>query len=427
MKYFFRVLFTLVLAVGIVFGVYYYTNGNPFEKQETVQLTTVSQQPATEKNADRQLLAQLKKEGYKLYKGTTGIILTHGKDEYEIENWGSLNDTKPPKMYLTDYDGDGTDEILVKAVSTENASTGEYTYEVFLLKPELKDSRVVKYNVYCANQSTWEDILANQIREEISQLKTCKKYLQVSMDSKSKAISYDSKTGIAKSGYNGYARALQNGNEYLTMQTWSKGKGVYSINKDKEICISVEVNISYKDSQTVQTAGHINFKLAFTSDRTFAVKEKTMNFKPESKYVVADPTVVTTEQWNYAENNSVKTPVGNDAVIDWIKYKPEFKSDVIEQTISLAEESTDIKNIQKVMITESYVELTAKSGFTFDSDVYGKGDFSIVITDGANNKYDIAYTASVMEVNGVQVLKITFDRAYARSDISSIEINYGAR
>ena len=34
MKYFFRILLVLVLAVGVVFGMYYYTNGNPFENDD---------------------------------------------------------------------------------------------------------------------------------------------------------------------------------------------------------------------------------------------------------------------------------------------------------------------------------------------------------------------------------------------------------
>ncbi len=425
MKYFFRILLTLVLAVGVVFGIYYYTNGNPFAQQSDVRLTTVSQQPATEKNANKELLASV--GNYKLYKGTTGVILTHGKDEYEFDNWSGLIDAQTPKMYVTDFDGDGNEDLLIRAVSAEDKSSGEFTYDIYVLKPVIKDSRIVKYDVFCADQTTWEDILNNQIREEVAQLKSCKKIIQVSMDIKSRAITYDNKTGLAKSGYNGYARALQNGIEYMTFQNWTKGKGVYSVNKNKEICIKVEVNINYKNSQTVQTIGYINFKLALNSKQEFVVKEKSMNFKPVKKYAVADPTKISAEKWNYTEHNSFKNTDDNAKVIDWVKYKPEFKTDVLEQTISLAEEETDIKDIQDITVTESYVQLTAKAGFSFDNGVFNEGEYSVIINDGAADSYDIAYTASVMEVNGAQVLKITFDRAYSRSEIRSIEINYGSK
>ena len=100
---------------------------------------------------------------------------------------------------------------------------------------------------------------------------------------------------------------------------------------------------------------------------------------------------------------------------------------MLEQTISLAEEETDIKDIQDITVTESYVQLTAKAGFSFDNGVFNEGEYSVIINDGAADSYDIAYTASVMEVNGAQVLKITFDRAYSRGEIRSIEINYGSK
>ena len=425
MKYFFRILLTLVLAVCVVFGIYYYTNGNPFAQQDTVQLTTVSQQPATEKNANKELLASV--GSYKLYKGTTGVILTHGKDEYEFDNWSGLIDAETPKMYPADFDGDGNEDLLIRAVSAEDKSSGEFTYDIYLLKPVIKDSRIIKYDVFCANQTTWEDILNNQIREEVAQLKSCKKIIQVSMDSKSSAISYDNKTGLAKSGYNGYARALQNGNEYMTFLNWTKGKGIYTVNKKNEICIKVEVNINYKGSDTVQTIGYINFKLALNNENEFVVKEKSMNFKPDKKYAVADPTKSSGEKWNYTEHNSFKSTDDSSKVIDWVKYKPEFKSDVLEQTISLAEDETDIKDVQQITVTESYVQLTAKSGFSFDNGVFANGEYSVIINDGDADSYDIAYTASVMQVNGVNVLKINFDRAYSRSEIRSIEINYGAK
>ncbi|MBQ8077507.1 MAG: hypothetical protein IJ235_03910, partial [Eubacterium sp.] len=156
MKYFFRILLTLVLAVGVVFGIYYYTNGNPFAQQSDVRLTTVSQQPATEKNANKELLASV--GNYKLYKGTTGVILTHGKDEYEFDNWSGLIDAQTPKMYVTDFDSDGNEDLLIRAVSAEDKSSGEFTYDIYVLKPVIKDSRIVKYDVFCADQTTWEDI-----------------------------------------------------------------------------------------------------------------------------------------------------------------------------------------------------------------------------------------------------------------------------
>ena len=66
MKYFLRILIVLVLAVGVVFGVYYYTNQDAFEKNDAPKLTTVSKPAATEKNSNRVLLASLEDEDFYL-------------------------------------------------------------------------------------------------------------------------------------------------------------------------------------------------------------------------------------------------------------------------------------------------------------------------------------------------------------------------
>ena len=426
MKYFLRILLTLVLAVAVVFGVYYYTNGNPFDTESKVKLTTASQPAATEKNSNRVLIASLPDDDFYLYKGSKGVILTHGKKDYEFNNWSKLIDAEAPEMHYANIDNDSDKELIIKAVSSKNETTGEYTYEIYVLKQKKNGKGEKAFSVYSATQTTWEEILNTEIREEISQLKSCKKILQVSMISKKKSISYDTKTGIARNGFSGYARALQNGGSYMKLESWTKGKGIYSINSKNEICVSVEVNIKYKDTDVVQTAGHINFKLKFKDGR-FSVKAKSMNFAPDEAYRVSDPHTATSVGWSYGENNSFEKTDSPDRIIDWIKYTPEYDADVFENTLSLADEQTDIKNISRIYITNSYLELTAKSGFNFDDGARRSGDFSVIINKGTENEYDIAYTAKIIDINGAEVLRISFDKSYPQSEIESIEINYGAK
>ena len=425
MKYFLRVLLVLVLAVAVVFGVYYYTNGNPFQ-HNTAELTTASQAPATEKNANRVLIASLPEEDYYLYKGTRGVVLTHGKNEYEFTDWSRLIDEEPPEMVLVDYDRDKQKELLIKVVSEKNSTTGELTYDVYLLKEGKNEEGKTVYSVFPATKETWADILDRQIREEVGQLKSCKKTIQVSMNAKSKTITYDAKTGVATDGYNGYACALQKDGSYLTFSGWTKGKGEYSINNKKEICVKVEVNITYKEVPTVQTAGHIVFKLSFR-DGKFYVKNKSMNFTAADEYRVSDPRTAQTAPWSYGETNTDPRSDFSDRVIDWIKYSTKYKSDVSEQSMSFAEEMTDIRGVRRVYVTNSYLELTAKDGFSFDTGARRRGEFSVVINRGSDEQYDIAYTAKVTEINGTEVLRISFDKAYPQSEIHSIEINYGAK
>ena len=198
------------------------------------------------------------------------------------------------------------------------------------------------------------------------------------------------------------------------------------INNKKEICVSISVNVNYKDVKTAQTLGAIDFKLDF-KDGKFFVKSRTMNFAAEKAYRASDPRTASTAAWSYTETNTDKSAQSPDKVIDWLKYTTQYSADVSSQILSFSEEQTDIKNVSKIYITNSFVEITAKPGFTFAEQSRKNGDFSVVINKGSDEEYDIAYTAKIVEVNGTEALRISFDKAYPQSEIHKIELNYGAK
>ena len=423
MKYFLRVFIVLVLAVAVVFGVYRYTNPDAFNRADTSELTTVSKPAATEKNSNRVLLASLEEEGFYLYKGSKGALLKHGKNEFTFTNWSKLIDAEPPEMVWADFSGDGKKELLIKAVS-EQKTDGSFIYELYLLLPKTDSEGKEAFDVAHASRNTWSSILDNNIIEEMRQLKNCKKIIQFSMNSKNTPLTYDKQTGIATNGYSGYARALQDGNgKYMTVENWGKGDGIYSISKDNKICISIDINISYKNSDRVQSAGTINFELFLNEDNKFQVTKKSMIFKPSDEYKVSNPKKTAEEHWSFTENNSNKATSQSGEVIQWIKYTPEYSADVYTQTKDYSSELSDISKIKTLYLSESYALLTAKEGYSFDERAVGSGDFSVVI----NDKLDISYTAEITKSGKEQVLKITFDKAYPQSEIKKITFNYGAK
>ena len=423
MKYFLRVFVVLVLAVAVVFGVYRYTNPDAFKKVDSSQLTTVSKPAATEKNSNRVLLASLEEEGFYLYKGSKGALLKHGKNEFTFTNWSKLIDAEPPEMVWADFNNDDKKELLIKAVS-EKKENGSYIYELYLLLPKTDEDGKEAFDVAYASRNTWSSILDNNIIEEMRQLKSCKKIIQFSMNVKGKPITYNNETGIATNGYSGYARALQDGSgKYMTVDNWSKGDGIYSISKDNKICIAIDIDISYKNSDRVQSAGTINFELFLNEDNKFQVTKKTMNFKAKSDYKVSNPKKVAEERWSFTENNSNKTASQSNEVVQWIKYTPEYSADVFTQTKDFSSELSDISKIKTLYFCESYAELTAKEGYSFDESAAGSGEFSVII----NDKLDISFTAEIINSGGEEILRITFDKAYPQSEIKKITFNYGAK
>lgn len=427
MKYFLRILIVLVLAAGVVFGVYHYTNGGASDNNQ-VSLTTVTKQAATEKYSDRKLLAALEKDDFYLYKSGKTIILTHNNKEFEFTNWSSLIDAAPAEMYYADFDSDDDKEILIKGAAEQNVSTGEYIYNLYVLNSDKDDEGNDIYTVTMASRNTWNEILDTYIIEELSQLKSCKKIAQFAMNNSGKTINYNKATGIAENGHVGYFRALQGSDgSYLTVNKWSKGNGVYTITKDNKIEVDISVDITYNGLNTVQHAGTIHLGLSLDKNNAFYPTEKSLVFNTADEYKVSNPKTADATVWSYTENNSDRSAPSSDLVIDWVKYASKYDTTITTQTRSYASEITDMKSISKLVIANNYVELTAKSGCSFDRQAAASGEFSVIINEGKDDEYDIAYSASVSVKNNIEVLKIIFDKSYPRKEIKSVTINYGAK
>ncbi len=422
MKYFIRILFVFVLAVGVVTGVYYYTTGGSSSENEAVSLTTVTKLPATEKNSNRVLLASLEKDDFKLYKSNRVIILTHGDKEYEFNNWSSMIAEETPELYYHDFDGDDAKELLIRAVEDYSETANQYIYCLYILDPVVDESGKENFKVIFAGKEEWSNIFDEQIKLEVSQLKKCKKFVQFAMDLRSNTIKYDKQTGIAKNDHKGYAKALSDGAKYLTVDRMSRDNGIYSIDKDNKINVDVDINVTYKEKSLTQKIGVVHFQLSLKNS-DLSVTSKSMYFTANEQYKISDPNITAVVPWSYTENNSNKSAVSGSGVVDWLKCKTKFDPSIATQTVTYEDNTTDVDHIASITITESYVQLIAKQGCTFDTSVIEKGEYSVVINQGTENEYDIAYNT---EVSG-NVLKINFDKTYSTEEIKELSVNFGTK
>lgn len=424
MKYSFRILLALILAGITVFCVYYFTYGKSAQSKNDLLITTVSRAPATEKYANKRRLASIKSEGYTLYTTDENILLTHGDETFEFKLFSSYFDREKPVMYCFDVDGDKRRDVVIRGVSGEEQSTGDYVYDIYILRRAKSDKE--SYDLITASQDTWHNILDKAIKEEISQLKTCKKCVQFAMTLSSNNIEYDEKTGLAvkNAGYVGFFRALQNGDgQYMTVETWNKGKGSFFITKDKKIACEVEVIVKYKDYDGTQKAGTVYFEMHMNEEGTLLISSGSMVFRTNGEYKIADPTLTAKNKWTSTLNNSAK-PKGSEE-INWVKYAFALDSKTLTQTADLAKEDTDIKFINSVAVTESALTLTAKDGYVFDSETAKKNEFSVTINKGTDEEYEISYLAE-LSADG-KTLKINFDKTYPQNAVKTVDISFGSK
>lgn len=426
MKYFLRILIVIVASFAIICAAYYGINGT-LPIKETSPETTITKPAATEKHSNKKLVASLTSENIFLYKTTSGVLLTVKSQQFEFNNWGKYFDAEEPEIYSANFDNDNDKEIVIKAVEFKD-SNGKFVKCIYYLDPSVDEAGKLSYSVSYFNSSAISDILDNTLVEDVRQLNTSKKMTQFSINYRTVGIAFDKSTGIATNGYAGYFASLCDSNKnYLTIKGWKKGAGEYSITDDNKIIVDVPVFVNYNETNEAQLAGKIHFRLEKGQNGKVVVGEKSLIFVPNNDYLVSDPTKYEPGTWSYTERNNDIIVDDKDKLIDWIKYKTAYDPTITTQTISYAVTSTDIRSISSLTITEKSIVLTAKPNVKF-SDSYKKGEYSVIINEGTKNQFDISYTANVTKAkNGIETLTITFDKAYPKNQIKTLNINYGAK
>ncbi len=426
MKYFLKIILTIILAVATVFGVYYYFNGKlPVNLNSTTHHNvTVSKAPASELYASRTTLAKLKNQKITLYKSGKTIILKHKKKEFVFENWTSMvNSPSAPVIYYHDFDGDGVDEIIISCEVGQDEDDGEKLYDLYVLNPIDKEES--NFNVLLISQETWHSVLDSSVAEELTQLKSNKKFLQFAMATKRTDINYDPDSGLLLEAPSAaFARAMQDENgAYLTLNSWALTKGVFKIDDDYNINVDVEVLVYYSDANVKQDLGSVHFGLDITEKNTFTISKKSMYFAPDKAYRIADPRAQAQTNWEFKRNNSAAAKEPH--AIQWLKYAFALDSTVIEDTQDLGSEETDIKYVKSLVLRKDSLVITAADGCTFSADAAGSGDFSVTINKGTVNEYEISYTASLNELSNELI--ILFDKSYDETEITSVDVSYGSK
>lgn len=427
MKVYLRIVVVVLTAIAISFGMYFVSDSNSRKNENARSNTTVTKAPVTEKLDDRILLAEAKKEDYRLYKQGDLVVLVHEGKDYTFENWSKYIDLEKPQIVIDNIDKDPEKEILIKMVGDVVEKTGERIYDIYVLN-EAQDEKTNEkyYFVTLISNNTWIELLNIFVKMEISQLETCDKAIQVALAMSYSSINYDRDTGIAD-GYTAWFRALQdeNGN-YLKIKGWTKGVGQYTIEGDHVIKLQVPIYIQYEDTDEVQQAGVIKAHIGVTAEFEPFVFDHSMSFVASDDYLLHNRKIVAEKAWSFTEANSnTGLYSGGDKLIDYISYKTAYTQKNDKATTNFATNDTELNALSQIKITESYAELAAKSGYTFDEELVSKRKFKVIITDTERpgKKFDIVYDGKIRtDKSGNQILRINFDKKYPKENIETLEI-----
>ena len=412
----------LTLLLIVLIGLFAYSVSFRDSREQAIitdnEISAVTTTAADDTLSDSDLIAQNEEGGYKLYYKNGIATVTYkdyGDAVLNFTGWEKTIDIKKPQLYYADFDSDSEKELLIKIVDNYEEILGktEYTYALYFIEPQEKDgTTILTYNT--AQDSTWKNVFSKSIKLEVTQLNECKKILQFAMNDAEEPIYYDEKTGITDNKYVSYALAdCSDKKEYYTLESFAYGVGVYDIQQDNKITLDVQVIGKYKETEQRSLCGNIHCNITYTGG-DFRIQPSTIEFIPLDERAVNDPRDTAQSSWSYTINN-LSTDNGYTDTIN-----------TIDDTFTLENGTSSnkyfgsytggIKNVDKVIFTQSSVTLVAKQGCKFSTTPIDTGRFDVTV-----GNMDISYTA---QIKGNSLI-ITFDKAYDKEDISSITVNFG--
>lgn len=429
MKYFVRVIIVLLIVSGVVFAYSYYYKERKISNDIVLTTVDVTKKKETTTSAERILIAKNEEGKCRLYTEGADVVLVYNGVEKVFQNWAADARQETPQLFYKDYDGDGEKELLIKIINGIVKSNGKdvSVYNLHLVKPVEKDGKV-DFKIISATKDTWKVPFEEAIKTEMTQLKSCKKYIQFVMDDSDVSFIYDKETGITHNTHNGFARALKKSDgTYETLERWNKGIGLYQVDKGGNITLDIQLFAYYKGVDKPQYVGDIHSKIGITKGR-FRIVPNSIEFVVNEEYDILSPIHASSETWTSVIHNSAEPANhgGDDKVIDWLEASIDLSLDYEEKTLSFADYTSQIKCVDKIKVTPGSIELTAKEGYTFSELVLKNGQYCVIMHPGTDHAYYIEYTAEIKNVNGRSVLFIPFEKKFNRVELDGIVVKFGA-
>lgn len=414
----------VLVALIALFGFLYFTKYKPnAQKEPNLSNVYVPDNLNESVKGEKVLLAELKEDDFRLYSAGDFVILEHGGQEAEFNDWSKNISKETPKMYYNDFNEDGQKELVIRALKEVDAKTKEKVYCLYVLFiTKDKDGKFV-YDVSFVDRAGWYKTFNQMLNAEMSQPKGYNNRIQFAMNSTSEPIAYDSKTGVATNGHVWFTHALaDNTGKYYKFKSWEKGPGIFNIDNDKkQINVDVLVYVSYDEVPEMQKVGSIRFGLV-VKDGSIAIRSKSVDFIPNDQNVATDPREVAKENWKCTFNNTASN--AKDKIIDKISINCNLSNVNAEQNVSYSSKNDDSSSIDKVVVQNDTIKIYAKKGCSFAKTKTTSRDYSAIIKIG-DVESDTCYSATVETEADKSVLVYKLDKNYSSKELNNVHIRFG--
>ncbi|MCD7871977.1 MAG: hypothetical protein LUG21_01460 [Clostridiales bacterium] len=415
------IILTLIFVALCVFAVYYHKNIYipKLEKAQNYSTQIPVSESVPQKAGKRELLAENESLDIQLYKDGDYVIIVQNGKEAEFSDWNKNISLKAPEIYSFDFNGDNTDEIVIRVYEGADEKTGEDIYGIYALSPADSAESDSPYTVNYINSDSWSAVFKSTVMWSANQLISTPKRIQFVMDYSDSNITYNQDTGIVSdSGHVWYLLApkTENGN-YCTFKSCYIGPAVLSVNSETNaVEASFSVYFSYEEILADQMGGNITCGITLTNSK-YSITEKTVKFSTNPEYLTPEPTQ-TAADWTKTFTN----PGGMTSSRTISNLALRCGSGNSFRRIS--NETNQGAGVNEITVTKSVLTIRLKSGFSFAPEA-GKIQNINIYIDYGSGEYNIANSAKITQENGIETLTVYFDAEYSSSDLKSFDIYAG--
>lgn len=275
----------ILVAVGAVYYNKVYKPSIEQSVQETTSYKTGSDKP--QKSGKQTLVAE--NDTVSVYKDGDFVIIENGKTQAEFSDWAENFGKNDTRVFLNDFDGDGTEDIIILDDEGEGDIKSERLYGLYVLTPN-KENTKKPYTVYYTNSEIWMSSFNSTVTCSLNQPKAYPQMTQFIMDYYGVNVPLDADTGLAPEEYRAWYTETPKtkSGENATLKSIRLSDAYISYNeKENSADVQIYVYATY-DGAAEQNIGTISVGIEIY-ENNLAIKEKSVIFTPNEDVAVTAP------------------------------------------------------------------------------------------------------------------------------------------
>lgn len=280
------VILICVLAALIAAGAFYYKNVYVPGIEEAAQASTSYSAGTTtpQKTGQRELIAE--NGDAAVYRDGDYIIVSYGGTEAEFSNWSANFGITDTEIYLTDFDDNGTGDIIILDDEGEDETSSLRLYGLYILCSEEDGDG---YAVYYTNADSWQSYFNGIVTCYLNQPEAYPGILQFVMELNGTDVPYDTETGLATSDRAYYTSILTDEDgSYVEMSTIRLSPAFISYNEETQsVETQIHVYAVYENSEE-QDIGIIMGGISIY-DAELSISSESVLFEVNEELAVSAP------------------------------------------------------------------------------------------------------------------------------------------